>query len=126
MSTLRVDNFQASDGLSAAFGISGIAKAWVNYNGLTNTILDSFNPSSVTDVLTGNFRNICTNAMANTTWASGGIMAANNASNGITLLSSSIANAASDKTATGAAFEVGTTTAQDAEEISFFMIGDLA
>lgn len=47
--------------------VSGSAKAWVNYDGSTNTTEDSFNESSVTDVGTGIFTVTYTNNMSNAT-----------------------------------------------------------
>jgi hypothetical protein len=48
---------------SSANVIQGSAKAWVNYNGSSNTIRGSYNVSSVTDNGTGNFTVNFTNAM---------------------------------------------------------------
>ena len=48
----------------------GIAKAWVNYNGATQTVTGSFNISSVTYNSTGNYTLNFTTAMPNTSYAS--------------------------------------------------------
>jgi len=48
---------------------SGIAKAWINYNGNTNTILGSFNVSSITVNGTGDYSVNFTTAMPNSTYS---------------------------------------------------------
>jgi len=46
---LTIDTLNASSGpLSTNNGMTGIAKAWVKYSGTTQTILGSYNVSSVT------------------------------------------------------------------------------
>jgi hypothetical protein len=55
--------------LATQNGMTGIAKAWVNYNGNTNTILGSFNVSSVTVNATGDFSINFTTAMPNATYS---------------------------------------------------------
>jgi hypothetical protein len=50
---------------SATNPIKGSAKAWVNYNGATQTINSSFNVSSVTYNATGNYTINFTTAMSN-------------------------------------------------------------
>jgi hypothetical protein len=53
---LTIDTLKASSGvLATQNGMTGIAKAWVNYNSATQTINSSFNVSSVTYIATGNF-----------------------------------------------------------------------
>jgi PKD repeat protein len=47
----------------------GSAKAWVNYNGVSQTILGSFNVSSVTYNSTGNYTVNLTTAMPSTNFA---------------------------------------------------------
>ena len=47
MSTLVVDTLTNQE--------QRMAKAWVSYNGVSNTIKESYNVSSVTDVSTGQF-----------------------------------------------------------------------
>jgi hypothetical protein len=51
--------------LAAQNGMTGICKAWVNYNADTQTILGSFNTSSVTYSSTGNYVMNFTTAMPN-------------------------------------------------------------
>lgn len=48
--------------------IQGSAKAWVNYNGVTQTVRASYNISSVTYTGTGNYTLNFTNAFANTNY----------------------------------------------------------
>ena len=57
--------------LATQNGMTGIAKAWVNYNQVTSTINGSFNVSSVTNNGTGDFTINYTTAMpnANYSWA---------------------------------------------------------
>jgi hypothetical protein len=50
---------------STANCIQGSARAWVNYNGITQTILGSYNVSSVTYVSAGNYRINFTTALPN-------------------------------------------------------------
>jgi hypothetical protein len=68
--TVQVPTLNTPSGvLSTRNGITGIAKAWVNYNGNTNTILGSFNVSSVTVNATGDYFFNFTTAMGNTTYS---------------------------------------------------------
>lgn len=65
MSTLKVTNIQAT-GETASRAVSGVAAAWVNFNG-TGTIAarDSENVSSLTDNGTGDYTVNINNDMAN-------------------------------------------------------------
>ena len=64
MSTLKVSNIQAT-GETASRAVSGVAAAWVNFNGTgTVAIRDSFNNSSLTDDATGKYSVTITNAMS--------------------------------------------------------------
>jgi len=64
--TLVIDTLNASSGpLSTNNGMSGIAKAWVNFAGSTGSINSSMNVSSVTRNATGNYTVTFTNAMPN-------------------------------------------------------------
>jgi hypothetical protein len=69
MSTLKVTNIQAT-GETASRAVSGVAAAWVNFNG-TGTIAarDSVNVSSLTDNGTGYYTINFSNSMANATYA---------------------------------------------------------
>jgi len=49
--------------------VSGSAKAWVNYNGSSKTVLASYNVSSVTYNSTGNYTLNFTNAVADANYA---------------------------------------------------------
>jgi hypothetical protein len=56
--------------LASQNGMTGIAKAWVNFNGTgTVAIRDSFNVSSITDNGTGNYTVNFTTAMSNANYA---------------------------------------------------------
>jgi hypothetical protein len=54
---------------SATNPIKGSAKAWLNYNAITQTVKGSFNISSVTYNSTGNYTLNFTTAMANANYA---------------------------------------------------------
>jgi hypothetical protein len=61
---LTVDTLNSSTGvLATQNGMSGVAKAWVNFNGTTNTIRSSFNVTSITKNSTGNYTIIFTISM---------------------------------------------------------------
>lgn len=63
--TLTIDTLKASTGvLATQNGMTGIAKAWVNFTG-TTTINGSFNVSSITYNGTGDYTVNFTTAMAN-------------------------------------------------------------
>lgn len=62
--TLTLDTLKASSGvLATQNGMTGIAKAWVNFNGSTQTIRSSFNVSSITRNGTGDYTLNFTTAM---------------------------------------------------------------
>lgn len=72
MSTLKLSTISNPEGTSTAAVnavISGYAKAWVQYNAVTQVILASYNVSSVTYVSTGQFTVNFTNAFADTNYA---------------------------------------------------------
>ena len=54
---------------SATNCIQGSAKAWIQYNGTSQTIIGSFNVSSVTYVSTGTYTVNFTTAFSNTTYS---------------------------------------------------------
>ena len=62
----------ASGVLATQNGMTGIAKAWVNYNGDAQTITGSFNVSSVTYNGTGDYSINFTTAMPNANYAAVG------------------------------------------------------
>jgi len=69
---LTVDTLKASSGvLATQNGMTGIAKAWINFNGSTAVINGSFNVSSVTRNGTGDYTITFTTSMsnANFSWA---------------------------------------------------------
>ena len=53
--------------------IYGSAKAWVNWNGSTNTIRASYNVTSITKIATGNYGINFTNAFADTNYCAVGM-----------------------------------------------------
>jgi len=63
---LTIDTLKASSGvLATQNGMTGIAKAWVSYNGVAQTISASFNVSSVTYNGTGDYTINFTTSMPN-------------------------------------------------------------
>ena len=69
MSTLKVTNIQAT-GETASRAVSGVAAAWVNFNGTgTIAIRDSANVSSLTDDATGNYDVTFTSAFSNANYS---------------------------------------------------------
>jgi hypothetical protein len=67
--------------LATQNGMTGIAKAWVNYNGSAQTIRDSFNISSVTYNSAGDYTINFTTAMPNANYSVAGIVGDFNTSN---------------------------------------------
>ena len=69
MSTLTVTNIKAT-GETASRAVSGVAAAWVNFNG-TGTISarDSLNVASLTDNGTGDYTISFSNSMGNTNYS---------------------------------------------------------
>ena len=69
--TLTIDTLKASSGvLATQNGMTGIAKAWVNFDGVTTTTINSsFNVSSVTRNSTGDYTVNFTTAMANANYS---------------------------------------------------------
>ena len=66
---LTIDTLKASSGvLATQNGMTGIAKAWCNYNGATSTITGSYNISSVTKNGTGDYTFNFSTAMPNSTY----------------------------------------------------------
>ena len=69
MSTLTVTNIKAT-GETASRAVSGVAAAWVNFNGTgTVAIRDSQNVSSLTDGGTGIYSYTVSNSFANTNFS---------------------------------------------------------
>lgn len=72
MSTLKVTNIQAT-GETASRAVSGVAAAWVNFNGSgTIAVRDSHNVASLTDNSTGDYSVNYTNNFANDDYCGGG------------------------------------------------------
>jgi hypothetical protein len=67
---LTIDTLNSSSGvLSISNGMTGVAKAWVNYNGSTQTIRASFNVGSVTRNGTGDYTVNFTTALPSVNYA---------------------------------------------------------
>jgi hypothetical protein len=67
---LTIDTLRASSGvLATQNGMTGIAKAWVNFVGSSATITSSFNVSSVTRNGTGDYSVSFTTAMPNANYS---------------------------------------------------------
>ena len=67
---LTIDTLKASSGvLATQNGMTGIAKAWVNFNGSTGSVNGSFNVGSVTRSGTGLYQLNFTTAMPNVNYA---------------------------------------------------------
>jgi hypothetical protein len=68
--SLTISTLKDSSGvLATQNGMTGIAKAWVQYNAVTQTIAASFNVSSVTYTSSGFFTINFTTAMANANYS---------------------------------------------------------
>jgi len=66
---LTISTLNDSSGvLATQNGMTGIAKAWVNYNGVAQTVRASFNVSSVTYVSSGVYTLNFTTAMADSNY----------------------------------------------------------
>jgi hypothetical protein len=68
--------------LATQNGMTGIAKAWVNYNSVAQTVTGSFNVSSVTYNAAGQQTMNFTTAMSNANYAVAGIATKNDNSGG--------------------------------------------
>ena len=67
---LTIDTLKASSGvLATQNGMTGIAKAWVNFDGTTGTINGAFNVSSITVNGTGDYTLNFTTALANANYS---------------------------------------------------------
>jgi len=72
---ITVSTINDSSGvLATQNGMTGIAKAWVNYNGSTQTVVGSYNISSVTYVSSAYYTLNFTTAMPNANYAVAGIV----------------------------------------------------
>lgn len=71
---LTIDTLKASSGvLATQNGMTGIAKAWVQFNGTAATITGSFNVSSITKNGTGDYTVTYTTAMPNANYSATGM-----------------------------------------------------
>ena len=123
MSTITVTNIKAT-GETASRAVSGVAAAWVNFNGTgTVAIRDSENVGSITDNGTGDYTVNFTNNMGNSNYASP-------AQVGNPALGRYGGLNDSDSKATGSAvffcFQTSTGSSLDPEEYSISVLGDLA
>jgi hypothetical protein len=81
--SLTIDTLKAGSGvLATQNGMTGIAKAWVYFNGSTAAINASFNVSSITKVSTGYYTINMTTALPTSTYAIAG-SARETVSNGV-------------------------------------------
>ena len=81
--TLVANTINTDTGLfSTNNAYSGIAKAWVTFNGSTGTINGSFNVGSITKNTTGDYTLNFTTAMSNANYASAGFATSNDTSTG--------------------------------------------
>lgn len=70
---LTIDTLKASSGvLATQNGMTGIAKAWVNFNGSSAAINNSFNVGSITKNGTGDYTVNFTTAMVNANYCTQG------------------------------------------------------
>ena len=109
MSTLTVTNIKAT-GETASRAVSGVAGAWVNFNGTgTIAIRDDNNVSSLTDNNTGNYTVNLTSGFSNTNYnataltGTGGALRNISVNTSVTITSSafSVFTGPSNGTATG-------------------------
>ena len=76
---LTIDTLRAGSGVFATQnGMTGIAKAWGNFNGSSGSVNSSFNVSSVTRNATGDYTINMTTAMPNTDYSVVGSCQTNN------------------------------------------------
>jgi hypothetical protein len=128
MSTLKVTNIQAT-GETASRAVSGVAAAWVNFNG-TGTIAtrDSVNVASLTDVSAGQYDVTFTSSMDNANYSF--VTNASTTSGGLSTVISLAGSGAGGTTLT-TKFRVytltgGGSTFTDIEFINSNVHGDLA
>lgn len=99
--TSTITTLNAPSGvLATQNGMTGIAKAWVAYNGNTQTVIGSFNVSSVTYVGTGNYNINLTTALPSTSSASA-IATSNSWATQAAVTSTSVINVQPFVTSTG-------------------------
>lgn len=80
---LTIDTLKASSGvLATQNGMTGIAKAWINWNGSTQAINGSFNVSSITRNAAGDYTINFSTAMPNANYSAVGSANSNGALGG--------------------------------------------
>lgn len=102
---LTIDTLKASSGvLATQNGMTGIAKAWVNFNGTSGTavINSSFNISSITRNASGRYTMNFTTAMTSTGYAVVGSMESTTGNNTMQLYATSGGGSAPDVKTTSA------------------------
>jgi len=122
LSTLAIDNFKPSAG-GTSFGIEGIAKAWVNFDGTgTVAIREAYNVASLTDNSTGNYTCDFTNNMGTSTYST-------TANGGTSALHIAATNTSGTNTTSGFNIAFGDVSGSSATDDGFIdshVIGDLA
>jgi len=124
MSTITVTNIKAT-GETASRAVSGVAGAWVNFNG-TGTIAarDSLNVASLTDSSTGNYVVNFSNNFGNGNFSAVATQGNNDGSNpgqnGVITVGQTVASSSSIETSNTSA------TNNDWAQISHISHGDLA
>ena len=106
----------------------GRAKVWCLYNGANNTVLDSFNTSSVTDNGTGDFTINFSTSFSNANYAVGSSTAGSSNADAIVVSGRSGGTASSDKTASSLRFQVRyapSNSLQDSDRVSYICFGDM-
>jgi hypothetical protein len=111
--TLTITTLNASSGvLQTQNGMTGICKAWVNFNGTgTVAIRDSFNVSSITDNGTGDYTVNFTTAMPDANYTAGANSGYSTTDNG--MICSIFASATTAVAPTTSAFRVATSRRSD-------------
>jgi len=72
--SLTISTLKDSSGvLATQNGMTGIAKAWINFDATTSTIRGSFNVASITKIGTGRFTITFTTAMPNANYVVTGV-----------------------------------------------------
>jgi hypothetical protein len=122
MSTLTVTNIKAT-GETASRAVSGVAAAWLFYNGTGNAIRDSYNVASVTDNGAGDFTKNMTSAFSSANYSTVG--GSGTAASDYRLVTPNF-NAAPTTTATRMRVHYASTTPTDDAYISSTSHGDLA
>ena len=131
MSTLKVTNIHKT-GESVSRNVSGVAAAWVNFNGDTATIRDSQNVASITDNGTGDYTTNFSNNMSNTNYGNSGACCGAGSVNGSTnvlLINSSAYNSLSASTTSSfrsVCIHDANVLKQDVDYLTLTTHGDLA